>query len=118
MPFLTKDEILGADDLPFKDVDCPEWKGTVRVRTMTGDERDAFESSLLGPDGKPTRKLTGLRALLVSLTVTNDKNERLFTEADVEALGRKSSKALNRVFAAAQSLNGLSQADVGELTKN
>jgi hypothetical protein len=44
---------------------------------------------------------------LVSLTVINEKKERLFTENDVEALSKKSAKELDKVFQVAQSLAGL-----------
>ena len=37
---LSKEQILAAEDLPHKDVPVPEWKGTVRVRALTGFERD------------------------------------------------------------------------------
>lgn len=63
MTVLTREAILSADDLPAETVDVPEWGGKVRIRTMTGSERDAFESSLIGTGGKDTSKdLRDLRA--------------------------------------------------------
>jgi ABC-type branched-subunit amino acid transport system ATPase component len=115
MKRLSKNDILSADDLKHEDVEVPEWGGTVTVRTFTGDERDKFEASLIGPDGKAKATLAGVRAKLVSLTVIDEKGELLFSEADVGKLGRKSAKALDRVFSAAQKLNGLSKADVDAL---
>ncbi len=46
MGLLTKDDILGADDLATEDVEVPEWGGCVRVRALTGTERDAFEAAM------------------------------------------------------------------------
>jgi len=43
---LNKEQILRADDLKTEEVDVPEWGGSVRVRVLTGTERDAFESSI------------------------------------------------------------------------
>lgn len=116
--YLTADEILSARDLPTEDVAVPEWGGVVCVRTLTGAERDAFESSMVQQAGKSTKVNTqNLRAKLVALCAVNESGQRVFTDAQVVELGRKSSIALNRVFAVAQRLSGLSDADVEELGK-
>ena len=47
MKELTAAEILGTEDIVEELVEVPEWKGTVRVRGLTGRERDAYEASLL-----------------------------------------------------------------------
>ena len=54
----------------------------------------------------------------VGICVVDDAGERLFTDKDAAELGKKSAAALDRVFAVAQRLNGLSPSDVEELTKN
>jgi len=119
MTLLTKSAILAADDLKTEDVDVPEWGGTVRVCAFSGRERDAFEASLMRGDGKDRKvDLTNMRARLVALTVVDDSGQKVFTQDDVDLLGAKSGAALDRVFSVAQKLNGLSGADVEELTKN
>ena len=119
MTLLTKSAILAADDLKNEDVDVPEWGGTVRVRAFSGRERDAFEASLVRGDGKDRKvDLTNMRARLVALTVVDESGQTVFTHDDVDLLGAKSGAALDRVFSVAQKLNGLSGADVEELTKN
>ena len=110
MALLGRDQILGAVDLEHVDVDVPEWGGTVRVRMMTGAERDAFEAATVVRHGKKVEtNLANIRARLVALCVVDEKGERLFSEADAEALGKKSGSALGRVFEAAQRLNGLTE---------
>ena len=119
MTLLSKSAILAADDLKTEDVEVPEWGGTVRVRAFSGRERDAFEASLVRGDGKDRKvDLTNMRARLVALTVVDDSGQKVFTQDDVDLLGAKSGAALDRVFSVAQKLNGLSGADVEELTKN
>jgi len=119
MTLLTKSAILAADDLKTEDVDVLEWGGTVRVRAFSGRERDAFEASLVRGDGKDRKvDLTNMRARLVALTVVDESGQKVFTHDDVDLLGAKSGAALDRVFSVAQKLNGLSGADVEELTKN
>ena len=119
MTLRSKSAILCANDLQIEDVDVPEWGGSVRVRSFTGRERDAFEASMVRGDGRDRKvDLTNMRARLVGLTVIDETGQRLFTDDEVDLLGAKSGAALDRVFAIAQKLNGLSGADVEELSKN
>ena len=119
MSLLSKTAILAAQDLQTEDVEVPEWGGAVRVRSFTGRERDAFEASMVRGDGRDRRvDLTNMRARLVGLTVIDESGQRLFTDEEADLLGAKSGAALDRVFAIAQKLNGLSGADVEELSKN
>lgn len=110
---LTREQILQCDDLPKETVKVPEWGGEVQVRTMTGTDRDAFEASLIGKEGR----LENVRARLVSLTLCDAAGSRLFTDSDITALGGKSARALDRVFAVAQRLNGIG-ADQADVAKN
>ena len=119
MTLLSKTAILAAQDLQTEDVEVPEWGGAVRVRSFTGRERDAFEASMVRGEGRDRKvDLTNMRARLVGLTVIDETGQRLFTDEEVDLLGAKSGAALDRVFAVAQKLNGLSGADVEELSKN
>ena len=119
MTLLSKTAILAAQDLQTEDVEVPDWGGAVRVRSFTGRERDAFESSMVRGDGRDRKvDLTNMRARLVGLTIIDETGQRLFTDEEVDLLGAKSGAALDRVFAVAQKLNGLSGADVEELSKN
>ena len=119
MSLLSKTAILAANDLKSEDVEVPEWGGAVRVRSFTGRERDAFEASMVRGEGRDRKvDLTNMRARLVGLTVIDETGQRLFTDDEVDLLGAKSGAALDRVFAVAQKLNGLSGADVEELSKN
>jgi len=119
MGYLTREEILGAEDILYEDVPVPEWGGTVRVRGLSGTERDAFEASIVEMRGRKTHVDTrNLRAKLVARAVVGENSQRLFQDGDVRALGEKSAAALNRVFEVAQRLSGLTEADIEELTKN
>jgi hypothetical protein len=119
MALLNKADILAALDLPEEDLAVPEWGGTVRVRGLTGAERDAFESSVITGKGKDRDvNLKNLRAKLVAKSLVDESGKSLFGEADVAALGNKSAIALNRVFELAQKLSGLTSEDVEELSKN
>lgn len=117
---LSKQQILEADDLPREEVEVPEWGGSIWIRTMTGVERDFFEQSVIGShlNGNNRQNLTNVRARLVVLTAVDENGIRLFEEKDADELGKKSSAVLDRLFAVAQRLNGLSRDDIEELEKN
>lgn len=116
---LGREEILRAQDLETKDVAVPEWGGTVRVRALTGSERDQFEAGTVIQQGKTMRlNLGNVRARLVALSVVDEEGQQIFSASDVEALGQKSAAALNRVASVAQQMSGLSDGDMEELTEN
>jgi hypothetical protein len=120
MNLLSKEAILAADDLPREVVSVPEWGGVVHVRTMTGTDRDAFEASLITKESVPSSKdqrMHNVRARLVALTLCDETGERLFLDGEIDALGRKSARALDRVFAVAQRLNGIGT-DEAQAAKN
>lgn len=126
MAFLSKDQILNAEDLQTEVVNVPEWGGDVLVMGLTGAERDAFEASVVTQSQKEKGKgrgtkvdLTNFRAKLVAKSVVDpDTHDRLFSDAHAVQLGRKSAAALERVFDVARRLSGMSDEDVDELTGN
>lgn len=119
MAYLGKADILEASDLQYEDVAVPEWGGVVRVRGLTGRERDAFEAAVASAKGKDVRlNLQNVRARLVALSVVDGDGARLFDERDIGALGEKSAQALERVFLAAMRLSGLTPTDVKEMSEN
>ena len=110
--------ILDLPDLTSEEVEVPEWGFRLRVRSLTGTERDAFEASLLQTRGKDREiNLRNMRAKLVAQSVRKADDSRVFSDAQVEALGRKNAAALQRVFRVAQRLSGLAEDEVEELTR-
>ena len=119
MNFLNRDAILGVEDLRRETVDVLEWGGCVCVRCMTGTERDAFESEAYAVRGKNVEiNRENFRARLLVRTLVNEEGKRLFSDQDLELLGGKSARALDRLFTVSMRLNGLSKEDVEDLTKN
>lgn len=119
MTTLSRDAILGTDDLKKQLVKVPEWGGEVYVRCMTGTERDTFESEAYTVKGKNVEiNRENFRARLLVRVIVDEKNERLFSDKDIASLGAKSGKCLDRLFSVAMTINGLSREDVEDLTKN
>jgi len=119
MALLSRDAILAADDREYEVVPCPEWGGEVRLRSLTGAERDAYEQSLVQTRGKSREmNLRNARAKLVALCAVDENGNRLFSDADVNALGKKNAKPLDRLFDVARRLSGLTEDDVDRLTED
>jgi hypothetical protein len=117
MKELTRADILGAQDIIEELLEVPEWKGTVRVRGLTGRERDAYESSLLDQRGRNTKaNLMNARTKLAVLSIVDSSGARMFTESDIAELSSKSAAGLDRVWNKARELSGMSDQDVEELT--
>lgn len=118
MKLLNKAAILGAEDLKHEDVPVAAWGGTVRVRMMTGAERDEWRASIAPTDdGTPTGVGKFSAALLVA-TCIDENGARLFTIEDMEALQEKSAAALDAPVAVAMRLNGLSAGAAQAAVKN
>lgn len=118
MAALTKNAIVAAVDLTKERADVPEWGGYVYVSSMTGTDRDAWESEIIsvGENGTAKQTLDNIRAKLLSKTIVNDNGDRIFD--DPVELGKKSGAVLGRLFEVAKKLNAVSNDDVDELAKN
>jgi hypothetical protein len=118
---LTREDVLAAKDTQIEPVEVPEWGGMLYVRGLSGTDRDAFELAMIEQRGKKQEvNLRNLRAkLIVRCAVDSedpDTAKPIFKLEDIEALGKKSAAALQRVYIVAQRVSGLSNEDVEELT--
>lgn len=106
---LSKSKILAADDVKTEEIQVPEWGGSVFCRVLSGTDRDTFEEAY------SSEKMKNFRSRFLVLTLCDEKGERLFTEAEVNDLGKKSAVVLARLFDKAWSLNAFRNEDVEEL---
>lgn len=106
---LNKAAILAAGDVALSKVNVPEWGGDVFIKTISGVDRDRFE------DGYSEQKMKNFRSRFLVLTLCDEKGDRLFTDAEVEELSKKSSIVLNRLFEKAWSLNAFTNEAIDEL---
>jgi hypothetical protein len=114
--FLTKDAILSVNDLQIEEVFVPQWKGTVRVRSLSGAERDDLEASMIDDKGNPIKK--NFRARLLSLALCDERGKPLFSQAEAEALGKKNGAAMSAIFTVAMRLSGMGAPEVEAIKKN
>lgn len=120
MSLFTKSEILEAKDLEFEDVPVPEWGAgkEVRLMSLTGTQRDSFEDKSLVQKGANAKmNLVNMRARLLALCIVDENGKRMFSDIDVNLLGQKNAKVLERLFSKAQEMNGMTEKDVEDLTE-
>lgn len=111
---LTAKAILEADDIKIEKVSTPEWGGHVHVRTMSNEQRDAFEEACR--EAKAAAGLVvGFRARLARWTICDDKGELLFVDTDIVRLRTKNATAMDRTTDVAIRLNPMGDKDVEEL---
>jgi hypothetical protein len=125
-PSSLHDLILAADDRPYEDVPVPEWGGAVvRVRGMSGTDRDAYEAksvavrkmSKAGADVE--MRLADFRSkLLVKCLFDPETDERVFQDNEVQKLGTKSGRVIERLFELAGTLSGMSDDSEAEARGN
>lgn len=107
-----RDKILAANDRKRITMEIPEWDVTVHIAAMSAEDRDSWEKDMIKDKDK------NIRARLVVRVLLDDDGERIFQDKDAKELGQKSAAVVDRVFAEAIKLNGLSGDDVEELAKN
>lgn len=111
---LTREQILGFTNLHKELVDVKEWGDKVYVKTMSGAEREAFESEF---EKSKQAKKNVLPTLLV-YTVCDENGKLLFTLDDLNAINQLSINSLLKVHAAALSVNQITKEDVEILEKS
>lgn len=114
---VSADDILNFDDQAIEKLVVPEW-GNVElyIRTMTGVERDTWE--MYAAKAMERKGAVNIRAKLACLCLCDETGKRIFADGQVDHLGKKSSKALDRIYSAALKLNKLSDDEIEALEKN
>lgn len=121
MAVLTREQIDKASDSVTERVPVPEWgkDAEVIITSMGADERDAWEASMIETRGNSQKmNYKQARAKLVARCLVDEAGKRLYTDLEVDALGKRNGAVLDRLFAVAKRINALEKKDVDDLTKN
>ena len=113
MAILTREAILGAQDLKRQTVTVKEWGGEVIVTEMSAARRLEFEKRLPA-DGDDNL----VWPLLVLFCAVDEAGQPLFSPDDMEALKEKNGKLILRVGRVALKLNRIGGAQESELQEN
>lgn len=119
-----KDRIKAADDLPKQEVKIAEWGDesgplVLYIRTMGSRERDEYEASLVEGRGKNQRTSTkNARAKMLVSTAVDEAGKPIFDQSDIEWLGEKSAKVVDRLVDIAMAMSGFTDKDIDHLVGN
>lgn len=102
---LTRDEILGIQDIKTKEIHVPDWDKEICIRKLTRGQQDEYAKRRFGKAsfkqaGKASQQVEGSvdifghDAWLVAQGVCDENGKRLFTDADVNKLNEKSGEAI------------------------
>lgn len=122
--YFTREEILAALDLAYRDEPVSEWgEGkVVRVVGLNAADASEFSNKMVKFDDKGQVQSMemdkNMMADLLVRTLTNEKYEPIFTKDDIDALGKKSAKVIKRLFEIAMQLSGLGEESKQEAVKN
>jgi hypothetical protein len=107
---LTKEQILAAQDLKKTTIEVPEWGGTVNVKQIGVRERDELSalhgvwtkakgnSRVFNDTKEGHEAFAEFRLKTVAFSLADDNGNRLFSDADIEDLGKKSPAVIDRVY--------------------
>jgi len=116
---LSKEQIFAAQDSTVVEVDCPEWSGVVRMRSMTGTQRSNYEHWISQRGNQDDRDFRGLRERLIVACAVDEDGAPLFeTDEDITGLSEKNANVIERLATAAQRVSGMLDDDVEEAAKN
>lgn len=112
-----RDTILAASDLPVEMIDVAEWGCAVGLRSMTAFEKDAWQLGLRRTIDAGDVLPENFRAEFLVRVMVDADGSRLFADDEAELLGAKSSAVIERLFADAQRINGITREEIDELKK-
>jgi hypothetical protein len=121
MMYLTKAQILEANDVQSQDVEVPEWGGSVRLVSLDAKEASAFGSRMVKMDAKGNVEafvMDNFMAELLARAIVDENNQPIFSQSDVEALGKKNGAVIKRLYTIAAELSGLGEGNKDEAVKN
>ena len=117
---LTREDILGQKDVQQEWLEVPEWGGSILIRGLSGNGRDAFERDIHEGEGKDRHvQPIGIRAKLVAAcAIDHVDGQQLFSPLDVQALGNKNGAALQSAFEVSGRLSGMGAKQREEMVQN
>lgn len=106
---------LNATRPPMSVLFIPETGKKFYIRTLTGQEVDAYRTSIMiGKGQNQSVNQRGMRAKLVVLSLGNPDGSRMLTDKDAAKVQAWPSKVLERIFDRSRKFNGLTDTDTDD----
>lgn len=100
MQYLSADNILNADDFAYAEVDCPEWGGTVRIRSLSGGQRVTIKKAIdAGADD--------IDEMLCVMAIVDAEGKRILERKHIDKLASKNTAPVTRVAIRVLEISGM-----------
>lgn len=99
--------ILEAQDLHEQLIDVPEWGIKLKMKTMTGDDRQAFSEAMSQYGLEDEMPPHMLAQLVIACARHHETDELVFTHDDANWLGNKNGAVLERLAKIAADVSGM-----------
>lgn len=101
--FLTREQIIAAQDRRFAEVHVPEWNGQVRLASLDADA--ALKYDALNRKRDAGDLSANPLTFVVARSIVDANGCEVFTDRDMEQLGKKSPAVLARLIMEVKKLN-------------
>lgn len=100
MALLTAESILAAEDFVYDIVECPEWGGEVRIRSLSGAQRATLKKALEAGQ-------ENIDETLCVMAIVDANGNRIFTQQQINALSRKNTAVVSRIAIRVTEISGM-----------
>ena len=98
--YLTAESILAAEDFQYAEVDCPEWGGSVRVRSLSGGQRVTLKKAIdAGRDD--------IDETICVMAIVDDEGNRILKQQQISELSKKSTAVISRIAIRVLEISGM-----------
>jgi hypothetical protein len=102
-----RDKILATEDIPSETVEIPEWNVTLKVKGMSAGDRVTLMQHAYDQATGQVNMAAVYPDILVSCCFDPDSGELIFSDADKEAIMKKSSAAVEKIASVGLRLSGM-----------
>jgi hypothetical protein len=119
---LSKEDIIGATDVEFAYVECPEWGGRVKLRSLNSAQRTRIEDHIQIFDNPDTKlkgvRQSGIKEMAIAEAAIDEDGRQLFSEEDVQLIASKNAKVVDRLWEKIAVMSGIGEMARDEAAKN
>lgn len=110
----NRNVLLKLCDRRYIDLELPEVGLVVRIQSLSEKEKSEYETRLIAKSGRGVvrDRLQDATRRLIALCLVDDKNDRVFSNADIDKIGELDSFVSSRIYEACQEHCGFNKNDI------
>lgn len=105
---LTREQIFSKSDISTKEIEVPEWGGSVYIRQLTRGEQDAYlkrqyGAAFMKQDPRARQQeikgmsLYGHDTFLCACAICDENGKAIFSQTDIAELEKKNGEVIGRL---------------------